>query len=291
MEASEECVICKQSTGTLPKATLTERGSGSINKASKERKDTLFCSPGQKVHQGCCRKYCKPDQIAKALRSKERQVMHMNTEKQVLRLAEKVFNFSTNCFYCGEPAISGRKREGTQVITVRTVETKDTILAICHERGDDWENAVQARILHAHDLHAADAVYHQVCSVNFRIMKQVPIIHDHEGNTFKKLKLGQPPEKQQVDAFLEVAQFLEENDDEQITIHDPIQHMEENLGESEPSAYSYPYMKQRLTEYLGDKIIETEINGKLNVISFRNKAKAVFFDFYSSRPSAYHISL
>ena len=160
METSEECVICKQSTGTLPKATLTEKGSGSINKASKERKDTLFCSPGQKVHQECRRKYCKPDQIAKALRSKEQQVMHTNTEKQVLRSAEKVFNFSTNCFYCGEPAITGRKRKGTQVIAVRTVETKDTILAICHERGDDWAKAVQARILHVHDLHAADAVYH-----------------------------------------------------------------------------------------------------------------------------------
>ena len=137
MEASEECVICKQPTGTLPKATLTEKGSGSINKASKERKDTVFCSHGQKVHQECRRKYCKPDQIAKALRSKEQQVIPMNAEKQVLRSAKKEFNFSTKCFYCGEPVISGRKRKGTQVIPVRTVETKGTILAICHERGDD----------------------------------------------------------------------------------------------------------------------------------------------------------
>ena len=114
----------------------------------------------------------------------------MNAEKQVLRSAEKEFNFSTNCFYCGEPAISGRKRKGTQVIPVRTVETKDTTLAICHERGDDWANAVQARILHVHNLHAADAVYHRVCSVNFRTMKQVPVIHDHKGNTSKKLKVG-----------------------------------------------------------------------------------------------------
>ena len=58
-------------------------------------------------------------------------------------------------------------------------------------------------------------------------MKQVPVIYDHNGNTSKKLKVGRPPEKQQVDAFLEVARFLEENDDEQITIHDLIQRMEE----------------------------------------------------------------
>ena len=82
-----------------------------------------------------------------------------------------------------------RKRKGIQVIPVRTVETKDTTLAICHERGDDWANAVQARILHVHNLDAADAVYHRVCSVNFRTMKQIPVIHNHncKGNTSKKL--------------------------------------------------------------------------------------------------------
>ena len=52
--------------------------------------------------------------------------------------------------------------------------------------------------------------------------------------------------------------------------------MEENLGESKLSACSYPYMKQKLTEYFGDKIIETEINGKPNVITFKNKAKAKY---------------
>ena len=92
MEASEECVICKQPTGTLPKATLTEKGSGSINKASKERKDTVFCLPGQKVHQECRRKYCKPDQIVKALRSKEQQVIPMNAEKQVLIIGQQKRN-------------------------------------------------------------------------------------------------------------------------------------------------------------------------------------------------------
>ena len=67
---------------------------------------------------------------------------------------------------------------------------------------------MQARILHVHDLHAADAVYHRVCSVNFCTMKQVPVIHDHKGNTSKKLKVGRPPEKQQVDAFLEIMHHL-----------------------------------------------------------------------------------
>ena len=40
----------------------------------------------------------------------------------------------------------------SDVVPVRTVETRDTVLAVCQERGDDWANAVQARILQVHDL-------------------------------------------------------------------------------------------------------------------------------------------
>jgi len=34
-------------------------------------------------------------------------------------------------------------------------------------------------------------------------------------------------------------------------------------------------------EYFGNKIIQTEINGKPNVVTFRNKAREVLCDFYS----------
>ena len=46
MEVSEECVICGQPIGTSPKATLSEKGSACINKASKERNESAHCTPG-----------------------------------------------------------------------------------------------------------------------------------------------------------------------------------------------------------------------------------------------------
>ena len=67
MEVSEECVICGQPIGTSPKATLGEKGSANINKASRGRKKTVHCMSGQQVYQECRRKYCKP---AKTLRLK-----------------------------------------------------------------------------------------------------------------------------------------------------------------------------------------------------------------------------
>ena len=62
-------------------------------------------------------------------------------------------------------------------------------------------------------------------------MKQIPVIDGHEGKTIKKVKVGRPPEKQQEDAFLQVTRFFEATDNEQITIHDLIQCMEENVDE------------------------------------------------------------
>ena len=42
-------------------------------------------------------------------------------------------------------------------------------------------------------------------------------------------------------------------------------------------------MQQRFKEHFGNKIIQTEINGKPNVVTFRNKAREVLYDFYSQR--------
>ena len=57
---------------------------------------------------------------------------------------------------------------------VTTIETKDTILKICSERGDEWSDTIRARLLNVHDLPATEAVYHHTCSVNFRTKRKLP---------------------------------------------------------------------------------------------------------------------
>jgi hypothetical protein len=44
--------------------------------------------------------------------------------------------------------------------------------------------------------------------------------------------------------------------------------MSEHCGDDE--AYGVQHMKNRLKEHFGDKIIISEINGKQNVVTFRN---------------------
>ena len=91
-------------------------------------------------------------------------------------------------------------------------------------------------------------MYHITCHGNFHTKKHIPAVH--ESNS-KRAKPGRPQDKERTDAFLKVASFLEENDDEQITIQDLIGRMEDNLADSEHDAYSYKYMQQKVQEHFG----------------------------------------
>ena len=109
MEVSKdhERVVCKQPIRDTPEVILREKGSAGINKASKERNDSLHCTAGQHVHQACRKNYCAPNQIAKILKQTVQQDVP-TTSQQILGSAKSQFNYSCDCFYCGEPAKLGR---------------------------------------------------------------------------------------------------------------------------------------------------------------------------------------
>ena len=133
------CAICKNPVGTgVPSSTLTEKGSSTINQASNARKDSIQTMPGEKVHQDCRRKYCNPYQIAKDT-NQEESMPSTSSGRPVLRSSEEGFSFKTDCFFCGRPAKFGRKRK-YDVLQVKTIGLKDTILKICHKRADSWSD-------------------------------------------------------------------------------------------------------------------------------------------------------
>uniref|UniRef100_UPI0035902C0E uncharacterized protein n=1 Tax=Myxine glutinosa TaxID=7769 RepID=UPI0035902C0E len=271
MEAYEQCVICKQSVdgGGSSVSTLGEKGSSSINQASKKRGDNIHAVPGDKIHKDCRWTYINPQQIAKDTRQQESETS-TSSESPTLRSTTGRFSYSTDCLFCGTPAQFGKKRKKpseVSVFQVRTIEFKDTLLATCRARGDDWSETVKARILHVHDLHAADAVYHQTCSVNFRTYKQIPVAYQTNTEDSKRRKAGRPVVDERTAAFLEVVKYIEETDDEQITINDLIDLMQQKLAHSEHEPYGYTHMKRSRQKHFGEKIIYTEINGKPNVVT------------------------
>ena len=287
MNDPPQCAICKDTAdgGEEPANVLTEKGSASINRASTLRKDNIHTSSGELVHKVCGEKYTDPREIAKLTKEiSDEQVKKV--KKVCLRSDDKQkFSFERDCLFCGRLAHIGTKRKSSEwtVFPVRTIEFKETLLKSCNDRADDWAGVVKDRVLQVHDLHAADAVYHQVCSVNFRTNKQIPTYHHSSEAEVKKPKLGRPQDEERINAFLEAANYLEENDDEQITISDLISRMEVNLKGSQFLAYGYTHMKFKLKEHFGERIIETEINGKPNVLTFRSTAKEILQDFYAQR--------
>ncbi len=284
---TEICPICRESLqDENPIVTLREKGSDGINNASEQRNDSVRTVPGQKVHVECRRTYCNPHKIAQA--KKDTVSPEKVGEKCQLRSGDTSFCFATDCFYCATPVNADNlKKKGVDFFPVTAVETKGKVLEICSERNDAWAANVKTRILSVHDLPAADAVYHQPCSVNFRTGKNIPkkflmpiLRNDTDQPARKKIKSGRPTDKGKFDAFLQVAEHLAQNDDEQVTVNDLIEKMSEYLEGSDISAYSHPTMKSKLEEHFGNDIIITEINGKQNVVTFRSTAESVLQKFH-----------
>lgn len=123
------------------------------------------------------------------------------------------------------------------VCRASTLDIQETLLGTCDERGEDRAEVVRARVLHVQDLPGADAIYHYVCicSTNFRKKMEMPkqFLSDMSDQArSKKRKIGRPQDKEASEAFLKVINYLQENDDEELTISDSIRKMLEFLGDS-----------------------------------------------------------
>lgn len=99
----------------------------------------------------------------------ERKKMHSINFKIAISIT-LIFYFRTHCFICGQ-AVKGREID---VFPVRTNDLQTTVLKVCQEQNDDWAVTVRGRIETINDLHAADVIYNQTCSVDFRTSKAVP---------------------------------------------------------------------------------------------------------------------
>jgi len=172
-----------------------------------------------------------------------------------------------------------------KLIPVRTMDFQNKILKACDEFKGEWADIVRGRVLFVQDLPAADAVYHNICSVNFRTGKQVPIVFQQaiEQRAAKCKKIsgsGRPKDSKKSEAFQAVVEYLENNDDEQVTINDLISKMKEYLQDTDIEPYSFPHMKSELKKHFSDRIIITEINGKQNVVTFHTTASNILHNFH-----------
>ena len=267
------CGICKENIDCeKPCSRLTQKGSNSISIASKKRNDNLVVLPGQYVHVECRKQYCNPNVILRDAKNQGK-----SNDSRLTRSRYDTFSFSKHCMFCGQPAKLDGRKHGHDVFAVRTIEFQKKITDICKLRNDPWAEVIHARLQVASDLPAVDAVYHQICSINFRTFKDIPMMHNSEQTKKCKFSPGRPVNNEAETAFINSIEYLKQNEEEQITVLDLVNRMKEVCGEK---SYGVQYTKQKLQEYFGDSVIITEMNGKQNVVTLRKTAKSILHEFY-----------
>jgi len=65
-----------------------------------------------------------------------------------------------------------------------------------------------ARISSVHDLPAADAMYHQICSSNFRTGKSIPLVFISDADEQPASKRGRLKDPIQEETFIQVMEDL-----------------------------------------------------------------------------------
>lgn len=164
---------------------------------------------------------------------------------------------------------------------VRTFNFQHKLESACANRGNDaWAQVVRGRMEFAQELHAADAVYHNKWNVNFRTDRAIPkAFRSYGKGEVKPRPACRPEDPDRADAFLKVAEYFAENDDEQITISE----LCNKMGEICEDPYSEKYMKKKLQTVFGDKIVITNIQRKQNVVTFRERVDKILNEFKKRR--------
>lgn len=278
----EQCPICNGDV--IDGAQTSVLGQKGVNTLNQNSQGTLRFKVGQKVHVKCRRDFC---------RDAERLICKMSGYEDssnslggtTRRSTKPAFIWKEHCLFCGGVAKYDGKKKGFDVTPVRTMDFEHSIRESCRERNDDWAETVLGRLEFATaDLHAADAVYHNQCSINFRTGKQIPrqYLGNQDENPPKRQRSGRPHNARKADAFRKVTQFLEENEDDMITVNDLCQKMEEFLEGSE-EAYSAIHMRKKLEEHFGSQIIITTTAKKSgNVVTFKRSMASIIQEFHST---------
>jgi hypothetical protein len=260
----EICPICNKTVLDSEKSSIiTSKGATSLLLHG------YHCIAGQSQHRSCAVSASRP---AKKKSIDETKAPHSFR----INLSDK-FNFKSNCLLCGtEVSFSS---DSDKAFRVATLTIQDTFLNLAKERCDEWGDSVAERISSVIDLPAAEASYHQACSVNFRTKKSIPGKYCSE----PKRKSGRPIDEDRTNAFYNVVDWLENSIEEPITVKMLLNEMEKYTD----NPFTHKYMKVKLEQHYGEKIHFYEWKRYGVVVKLHTKTERLLDQFYSQerRPS------
>jgi hypothetical protein len=269
------CVICCLELADKAFVTLTLKGLTTLKEYCSKRSDEKLaerlrlCGDLVKVHTDCRKKYTDHKRLSQTQGSQEDDICR----KKVLR-SSGVFDFKQQCFFCAETAVYDCKHpERNPVCHVATLQIRNNVLDYCLLRNDQWGLQVRGRLQLCDDLVAPEAVYHKKCHQAF-----------HRPVT--NASVGRPENTILNDAFNELCDWLEMTDAELYTLPE-LQEKLESFACGSDSVYSAKHLKRKLEERFGDHIFFAGVNGRKNVVCFKNMAGHIISDkWYCERENS-----
>ena len=218
-----------------------------------------------KVHPSCQKN------IGNAIRKRKSEIKndkHSKVRKKETRNSVETFIWEKHCFFCGkECQIDTKHPDRKQPVTVTFVHYRETVLEICDTRNDHWAEKVKSRVLPCIDLVQANAKYHEDCRKTFT-------------GRFGPLSNGRPQNEGKQRNFEAICEWLETDGDLHsiAELHDRMKEM----ANSE-DIYQRKYFKEKLKEKYGSSLFFAEIEGRSDVIIFRNICDKLINDEWYKR--------
>jgi len=154
------------------------------------------------------------------------------------------------------------------VHSARTLELRENLLKCCADRGDTWALEVRGRLESCNDLVAEEAVYHRACYIRFKQGRDILV---------DSMLRGRPADTALSSSFECMCDFLENSCDREIYMLDELrQKMIDDCGE----AYSKKHLKRKLQQKYGNHIFFAEINGRPDVICFKDLCSYFLSDMW-----------
>ena len=291
--SSDICVVCSegggvggQGGGSKQCRTLGAKGYQTFIETSKKRHDELFlaCSSSDKhyVHDSCYKTYTSLKNIIKSQKSQSTKPEQASTTSSP-RSNKRPYDYPSHCLICAEElGFENALRHPSPQTQSSSVEVinkekksliQESLLSVCKKRK---AVNVKSRILFAGDIQAVEAKYHRECMQKFMSQQGGTSAESPSGINIRNLNLMND------EAFKTVCQWLlmPEQQHRQFSLTDLKDHLASHLPLYVPD-YSTKHIKHRLIEYFGDQVTISEVDGKVNVVAFKDTAASILHESYT----------
>ena len=292
------CILCKKSIqfAVNDYACVGIKGLQTINAFSLKHNEVNPKNPipiidfeendKKYVHHSCRKNHTNARRYEQMMKRKREAEL----DPVVLRSGKQSFCFRTDCYLCGRcvDVEKAKRLPGNaeyEYSYAMTLSIKDTIAKRCAERrenqADEWAEMVSHRIACISDLPAEEAIYHRRCFQYFMSPRNLKLdsvsIVSKDGTPQKKR--GRPSgsvDEIKQSAFMHVIEYLENNDDETITLDELYDIMESRADTGE--IYSRKSLQRQLYAHYGDRVSITSSKQKSLIVTLTSNVQQITAD-------------